>query len=280
MYKSILKRTVSIITIIAVFATMFSLGIAASAETSAGSASITYSFSGTNASDAGYAEGVITLSSSSSGTYELYWADDEKALDDYYSLAALEFNSSGSKSVKMAYHTAIPANATKLIATKSSKKVSEADAVFSIPTEKQLSYDSGELLYTFNSYSDVHIDCDGYYKMPNERLADAFEFGVKKNTDFIVSSGDMVTNAGGPDKEWKVYETILSESGYVNPVWEADGNHDMRCGIQSGLTSFIRATGTDSTKENFDKNKPYYYMIEENTGDLFIFMALESESNP
>ena len=120
MYKSILKRTVSIITIIAVFATMFSLGIAASAETSAGSASITYSFSGTNASDAGYAEGVITLSSSSSGTYELYWADDEKALDDYYSLAALEFNSSGSKSVKMAYHTAKPANATKLIATKSS----------------------------------------------------------------------------------------------------------------------------------------------------------------
>ena len=136
MYKSILKRTVSIITIIAVFATMFSLGIAASAETSASSASITYSFSGTNASDAGYAEGVITLSSSSSGTYELYWADDEKALDDYYSLAALEFNSSGSKSVKMAYHTAIPANATKLIATKSSKKVSEADAVFSIPTER------------------------------------------------------------------------------------------------------------------------------------------------
>ncbi|MBQ1516939.1 MAG: starch-binding protein, partial [Clostridia bacterium] len=279
MYKSILKRTVSIITIIAVFATMFSLGIAASAETSAGSASITYSFSGTNASDAGYAEGVITLSSSSSGTYELYWADDEKALDDYYSLASLEFNSSGSKSVKMAYHTAIPANATKLIATKSSKKVSEADAVFSIPTEKQLSYDSGDLLYTFNSYSDVHIDCDGYYKMPNERLADAFEFGVKKNTDFIVSSGDMVTNAGGPDKEWKVYETILSESGYVNPVWEADGNHDMRCGIQSGLTSFIRATGTDSTKENYDKNLPYYYMFEKNSGDLFIFMALENGSS-
>jgi len=276
MYKKFLKRIVSVITIAAVIASMFGLSIVATAETTA---SITYSFSGTNASDAGYAEGVITVTSSKSGTYKLYWADDQNALDGYYSIASLNFDSSSSKSVKMGYHTAIPANATKIIATTSSKTVAEADAVYSIPTNKQLNSGSGELMYTFNSYSDVHIDSNGYYTKANERLADAFAYGVEKNTNFIVTSGDMVTNANGPDSEWNTYETILSESGYVNPVWESDGNHDMRCGISSGLKSFIRATGTDSTKENYDRNQPYYYMIEENTGDVFIFMALENGSS-
>lgn len=277
MKNKVLKRTVSVFTTLAVMATMLGLGTAASA---AESSSISYNFTGTNAADAGYAEGIITLTSNTAGTYELYWADDEKALDGYYSIASLELNAGDSKSVKMDYHTAIPANATKIIATRDSKTVASADAVYSVPRSKQLSFVSGDLLYSFNSYSDVHIDKNGYYKKANERLAAAFEFGVEKNTNFIVTSGDMVTNASGPDDEWTIYETILSESGYVNPVWETNGNHDMRCGVSSGLSSFIRASGTDSTKENFDKNKPYYYMIEENTGDLFIFMALESESNP
>ena len=277
MKNKVLKRTVSVFTTLAVMATMLGLGTAASA---AESSSISYNFTGTNAADAGYAEGIITLTSNTAGTYELYWADDEKALDGYYSIASLELNAGDSKSVKMDYHTAIPANATKIIATRDSKTVASADAVYSVPRSKQLSFVSGDLLYSFNSYSDVHIDKNGYYKKANERLAAAFEFGVEKNTNFIVTSGDMVTNASGPDDEWTIYETILSESGYVNPVWETNGNHDMRCGVSSGLSSFIRASGTDSTKENFDKNKPYYYMIEENTGDLFIFMALELDKSP
>ncbi len=257
---------------------MFIVVVPASA---AEGSSLSYTFTGSNTADAGYAEGTITFKTASEGTYYLYWADDEKALDGYDSFIKPEKRKAGeSITVNMGYHTAIPADATKIIATKGSKKVADADAVYSVPESKQLKYDSGELLYTFNSYSDVHIDNNGYYKKAEEHLAEAFQFAVEKNTDFIVSSGDMVTNKTGPDSEWAVYEDILKNSNYMNPVWEADGNHDMRCGAETGLASFIRATGTDSTKETIESRKPYYYIIEPKTGDLFIFMALENEDPP
>ncbi len=271
------KRAISFFTTAALMASMVCSGTTANAESGT---FIDYTFTGANASDAGYAEGIILVTADVSGTYDLYWADDEKALDGYYPIASIEVKAGKHQIVQMGDHTAIPANATKIIATKGSKNVSSAKAVYSVPLSKQLSSASGDLLYTFNSYSDVHIDKKGYYKKAEEHLAEAFEFGVLKNTDFIVSSGDMVTNKSGPDDEWTTYEKILSKSNYVNPVWECTGNHDTRCGVESGLKSFVRATGTDSTKANIDKNKPYYYMIEQNTGDLFIFMALENKSNP
>ncbi len=276
MNSKALKRTVSLFTTAAVTMTMLCSGISANA---ASGSSISYTFTGNNASDAGYAEGKITFTSDTSGTYDLYWADDEKILDGYYSIATFKMNAGESKSVKMGYHTAIPANATKIIAVKGTKTVASAKAVYSVPENKQLMSESGDLLYTFNSYSDVHIDNNGYYKKAQEHLAEAFKFGVDKNTDFIVSSGDMVTNAAGPDGEWKAYEKILKNSDYVNPVWESSGNHDTRCGLD-GLNSFRRATGLDSTQATLDSNNPYYYVTEKNTGDVFIFMALESHSNP
>ena len=274
-----LKRRLCVAVSLLIAVSMLS-GIFAVSASAGSASSISYSFSGNNKTDAGYAEGTITLTGGSSGTYKLYWADDEKALDGYYSIDTMKLGAGESRSVKMGYHTAIPARATKIIATKGDKTVAAAEAVYSVPEEKQLKAQSGDLMYTFNSYSDVHIDKRKYYKKSEEHLAEAFKFGVDKNTDFIVSSGDMVTNKSGPDDEWDTYEKILKKSGYVNPVWESNGNHDMRCGVESGIKSFVRATGVDSTKESLDSKKPYYYVVEKNTGDVFIFMALESESNP
>ena len=243
---------------------------------------IDYTFSGKNADDSGYAQGTVTLSSDTDGTYGLYWADNSKAPDGYYEIDELTIADGKSAVFEFGDHTAIPAGATKLIAVsdKSDLSVSGADAVYSIPTNKQLNFGSGELLYTFNSYSDVHIDVGNYYVNAEKNWAQALKFAVDKGTDFIVSSGDMVTNASGPESEWLIYEKVLAESDYVNPVWESDGNHDMRSGVSSGLTSFVRASGTDNTIANYDANKPYYYITEQSTGDIFIFMALESDSNP
>lgn len=243
---------------------------------------ITYTFSGDNAEAAGYAEGTVTLSSDTAGTYYLYWADENKALDGYYEIDTMTLSAGGSDIFKFDYHTAIPANATKIIATtsKSDVTVANAAATYTVPVSKRLSTGSGDLLYTFNSYSDVHIDANGYYIKANERWAQALKYGVDMGTDFIVSSGDMVTNASGPDPEWLTYEEILSQSDYVNPVWESDGNHDMRSGVSTGLKSFVKASGTDSTIANYDANKPYYYVTEKTTGDIFIFMALETDTSP
>ncbi len=258
---------------------------------------ISYEFSGSDASTTGYAEGTVTFTAPSAGTYYLYWADDTKALDGYYEITSMKVNSGESKSYTFGYHTAIPAGATKLIATtsKSNVNVSNAVAVYDIPWTKQLSNRGGNLLYTFNSYSDVHIDTEVYYTNCQKNWKNALKYAADMDTDFIVSSGDAVTNAKGFTEEWDVYEKILAESDYTKPVWETNGNHDMRDesskdgqGVTNGVKTydykgnlaFSKATGTDSTIANLYSNKPYYYVIERNSGDLFIFMALENGHAP
>ena len=245
---------------------------------------IDYSFSGSDAQTAGYAQGTVTLSSDTAGTYYLYWADDNAALGGFYAIDEMSIAKGGSSTFKFDYHTAIPKGATKIIActSKNDLSVKNAAAVYDIPESKRLGMGSGNLLYKFSSYSDVHIDmqAEPYYKNGRKNWAKALKFAVNKGTDFIVSSGDMITNAEGEDAEWDEYERILSESDYVKPVWESDGNHDLRRGSQSGIKAFVRASGTDSTIANYDANKPYYYVTEEKTGDIFIFMALETAYSP
>lgn len=279
---------------------------------------ISYQFTGEEASMAGYAEGSLSLYAKEAGTYYLYWANDTKALDGYYAIGDIDDTTNNDSSTditkKQAYfhdmsagesrtftfedHTAIPAGATKIIATtsKTSLMVCDAEAVFDIPEEKQLQSGAGNLLYTFNSYSDIHIDTEAYYQKSKTNWQKALKFASDKNTDFIVSAGDAVTNSkgdsgsnGGFADEWDTYQKILAASDYCNPVYECDGNHDMRTESKGklgsgdtykGVTAFVQASGTDSTVANVEANKPYYYVIEKTSGDVFIFMALENGSDP
>lgn len=237
---------------------------------------LSYNFSGENSRTAGYAEGEITLIADETNTYYLYWADDEKILDGYYEIAKLELNAGESGSFSFGYHTAIPSGATRVVAFNDPAEsfVSQAVAQYVIPAEKRLEANAGVLKYSFNSYSDVHIDPDGFYKNYEEKWAQALKFATDKKADFIVTSGDMVNN--GTKNEWEIYQRILAQSDYVGPVYESDGNHDVRKSVDEGLKNFVRATGTDNTIENYDANKPYYYVTEKETGDIFIFMALEA----
>ena len=235
---------------------------------------LSYSFSN---SKAGYAEGKLTLTVEASGKYKLYWANDNSKLSGYYPITELSFSDKGSNSFSFGYHTAIPYSATRIIATDSNGKTT---AEFTIPENKRLSYASGSLRYKFNAYSDIHIDCDGYYKKSADRFAKGLQYGVDTGTDFIITSGDSISNTSEASGDWKKYEQILSESNYVNPIWESNGNHDLRNGSEKGKMAYIRASGTDSTIANYDAYKPYYCMTEKKTGDIFIFMALEKESNP
>ena len=191
---------------------------------------IQYEFSGEDAKTPGYAQGKVTFTSKEAGTYYLYWADDARALDGSYEIDTMKLDAGESKSFTFGYHTAIPADATKIIATsdKSKLNVKDAIAVYDIPGNKQLLGGAGDLLYTFNSYSDVHIDTEVYYTNCQKNWKNALKYAKDKDTDFIVSAGDAVTNAKGFAEEWDVYEKILADSDYTNPVWETNGNHDMR----------------------------------------------------
>ena len=254
---------------------------------------IAYEFTGDDAQKAGYAEGTVTFVAKETGTYSLYWSDDTGALEGYYEIAKVDItNDAAGKEILFAPNTAIPADATKLIAVMGTDTtVKEAVAVYDIPVEKQLGYKAEDAIYTFNSYSDIHIDEEKWGEVPaywwefsEQHFAQALDFSAKKDVDFIITSGDQVTNATyrNMENEWKSYQYILSASDYVNPIYEASGNHEIRqAGLEEeGLADFIFATGLDSAKKTIKDMKPYYSITEPNSGDLFIFMALEGGYKP
>ncbi len=245
---------------------------------------ITYTFKGDEKAKSGYAQGKIQLSSLSDGKYYLYWADDDNALKGYYEIAQVDVKN-GKGSFTFGDHTAIPVDATKLIATTSNKNtsVNNAVAVYDIPKAKQQKYNSKDANYTFMNYSDIHIDVanNQYYKYSELHWEKALETAVNKKAEFIITAGDNITNGEGPGKEYDKYQEILGNSDFANPVYEASGNHELRTGERKALLStFVTATGLDGNKATIEKNKPYYSFEEPKTGDLFIVMALEYKYDP
>ena len=274
--------------------------------TSAGSAAITYAFSGSNESDAGFAQGTITVSAGASdgGTYYLYWADSSAVLEGFDPIGSVIVPSAGSASFNMPAYTAIPPKARKLAAFKSSsipsdKRLSKAAAVYELPSDKILGKSDGDLLYSCASYSDFHIcaDKDGSsssYPYDEQHLRYALKTAADRGVDFIVTTGDHVNNQrndqnGGNNnfyaEEWNTYLKILAESEYDNPIYEAIGNHELwNCDTESdyedkdaalGYSYFIRATGLNDVISDLKSGNAYYEMTEPVTGDHFLFMALE-----
>lgn len=256
---------------------------------------IEYEFLGENEDAAGYAQGCITFSGKKPGIYGLYWSDDTGALADYYEITQIEITDEIKVgSITLEENTAIVPGATKVIAVSEEyeeKTVKNAAALYEIPKEKQSKYQNEDALYTFNSYSDIHIDEEKWGEVPaywwmysEQHWADALDYATKMNVDFIISSGDQITNAKQKNtaKEWKAYEYILAASDYVNPIYESSGNHEVRQAgmVEEGLYDFIIATGLDSKSKTIKEEKPYYAITEEKTGDLFIFMALEGGYKP
>ncbi len=249
--------------------------------------SISYSFT---KPDAGFAEGTITLSASN-GTYYLYWADDQKAIEGMDTLGKVTVGS-GKGTLTMPAQTAIPADAENLIAIKSATEptslssctVANSAAVFKIPDSKQIY--SKNHLYSFGAISDPQLANDSYgegrYPYDETHLAAAFETLAKRDVDFTVSSGDTVNDQNGNQTyaaEYKRYQQILADSSYVMPIYEANGNHDVgvvwKGSSKTNYDSFIKGTGLDSEIPTLEASKGYYEITEPFTGDHFLFMALE-----
>lgn len=239
----------------------------------------------------GYAQGVITLKAASDGDYHLYFADDNGALKDYYEIATLSLEKGESGSVTFGAHTALPPGAKYVIASFSAQSenasLSTAQAIFEISEPKRLTVKAEDRRYRFAALSDIHIDeQDGgkntYYTNASQNFAQALDRCSEHAVDFVISAGDQVTNASGTTLEWLEYQRILAESDYQNPIYEAIGNHETRyakyaeCAVSCGLEEFILATGLDGSCDTIQKGKTYFEITQEDTGDHFIFMALEN----
>ena len=190
----------------------------------------------------------------------------------------------------MPAYTAVPADATKVIAVKSSTEpnvstvtVANASAVYNVPASKQLTYGTDKMLYSFASVGDPQLANDDYgsgrYPYDETHLIAALETLADRKVDFTVSSGDTVNDQNGNQTfaaEYKRYQRILADSPYVNPIYESIGNHEVWANPSTiGIPTFIKETGLDSVKSTISAGKPYFEITEPVTGDHFIFMALE-----
>lgn len=254
----------------------------------AADSSLTYTFTGVNADDAGYAQGTISYTAESAGTYYVYWADSVSALPKYFEIASFTLQQGEKGEYTFPAQVAIPADTDYVIVSTSDScdnaTVSEAIAKFEIPDEKKLYDASTDRQYRYAAFSDIHIDMQngksaGFYTNSVAHWEQTLDVCVDREVDFIISAGDQVTNAEGPTLEWLTYQKILAESDYVNPIYESDGNHEPRgsvnkdCDPACGNEEFSLATGLDVDAQSIVDGKDYYEVTEPTTGDHFIFMS-------
>ncbi len=256
---------------------------------------IEYTFCGTHKDDSGYAEGNLSFTAKTSGTYYLYWANEEKALDGFFEIKSASLSNGEKMTVSFDKQTAIPAGAKKIIASTVSScenaTVATAVGVYTLPTKKVFSHSENEKEYSFSALSDIHIDMQGggfdtHYVNSVPHFENALTKCKEHNVDFIVSAGDQITNASGATLEWLTYQQIIADSDYTNPIYESIGNHETRfskytdCSVTCGLEEFMLATGLDKNAENVESGTPYFEYTQESTGDHFIFMTLEFGTDP
>ena len=285
-----MKKIISLVLVVMMLLSVISVSLVTSSA--ADGVTVSYAFSGEEYAKAGFAEGSITVSvtsSSMAGKYYLYWADGTKALEGFRQIGTLNVSANSSEKYKLLDHTAIPPKATKIIAIKSDsvpvdKTVANATAVTNIHSAKINR--NTEPLYTFGAFSDPQIANDSYggpkYPYDEEHWAKALENFDKRGVEFLVSSGDIVNDQNGGvtyAAEYQAYQRILANSPFANPVWECNGNHDVHVNWKSGKavnnTPFVRGTGINSDADSIKANKAYFEMTEPKTGDHFIFLAQE-----
>ena len=249
---------------------------------------LTYEFTGTTAEDAGYAEGTLTFNAASTAEYYIYWGDEEKALPQYFEITSFTAQKGTTVTYDFPPQVAIPADAQCVFVSKASScenaKVSENIAKFDIPDSKKLVDSSTERQYRYAALSDIHIDMQhgtsaGYYTDSVEHFKQTLDVCVDRDVDFVISAGDQVTNAYGATLEWLTYQQTIADSDYVNPIYEADGNHEPRgsynsnCDDACSNEEYALATGLDKDAQAVVDGKNYYEITEPNTGDHFIFMG-------
>lgn len=286
--KSRARMLLSVILVITMLMSVAALGI--SAVSAANGPELTYDFKYANA---GYAEGRITLSANSSadyGTYYLYWANGTKALEGYAPIKSVTL-SAAHAFAELGEFTAIPADATKVIAIKSNsapatKTVAASAAVYDIPASKQFAAKSSEKQYDFEALSDIHIQHDdSYWVHSKTHWANALEVAADRDVEFVAVCGDQVNGYGysNMEKEWPQYLQIIADSSFVNPVFETNGNHELKGnGDKQAQTQDhnIYKIGSGLNVETGAMQSNTYYEMTAPSGDHFIFMTLEKSGSP
>lgn len=246
---------------------------------------MTYTFEGSHAEVAGYAEGTIILtptetSALSEGYYLLYFADNKGLLAGYGEFASVPITGEAvAYTVKNG--TLLPPEATKLAVFESTARFLDQQpdydtraGVIKLPREKRLKLN--DPAYTFGAISDVHMNYEAHNRGAYQKWEAALNFFAAEGMDDVIVAGDMTGDEfeGTLDAQYKTYLEIIDKSAYpLEHIFECIGNHG---NTEVGREQFVQYTSGKGEVHPFE-GSPWFYVLRENEtrDNLFIFMAQE-----
>ncbi len=234
--------------------------------------------------NAGSADALIKITTTTDGEYKLYWADEnfdkltfslgEKELE--YSEFAVINTYFGEGSIDLPDYTAIPDDAASILVTLNGETLE----IFDIPYEKRA--DRGEPVYSFGSISDLHFN-----RYETENGSDVAQSSFRTSLDFFEAAGvSLVAMPGdistdGEKEAFEAFNSISSE--YSFPVYTVTGNHDVRGKFTKENWREYMNVGAyeDIPAENIaavsDNGLDFVYR-EPLSGDIFIFLHQTSNN--
>lgn len=234
--------------------------------------SVTYSFTNNNA---GYADGVITVTSNADTKFELYWGNSngEKLQKDgvyYSSLGTITtVNGTGTYDIISPY-TAIPEGAAKLLVYNGA----ENEYAYSIPQNKLFS--KGTKKYSFGIMSDIHYN--RYDASGGDDALSAFNKALTfmektAKVSFVAGLGDLSDRS--EDDSFQKYSNELAKHNLT--MYTCMGNHDVY--NQEGWKKYINKgiNGKNAKSKGIlnvaDNGLDFVYQNPASKDDVFIFLS-------
>lgn len=234
--------------------------------------------------DAGSADAVITVRTTTDGEYLLYWADEsfekltfssgEEELE--YSEFASITTYFGEGSIDLPDYTAIPEGAANILVTLNGKTLE----IFDIPASKRA--DRGEKTYSFGSISDLHFnryELEGGKDVAESTFARSLSFFDNAGVSLVAMPGDISTD--GEKEAFIAFNSIASD--YDFPVYTTTGNHDLHAKYEkeNWLTYMNNGVYGEEKAEgiiNVAENGLDFVYEEATSGDIFIFLNQTSNN--
>lgn len=191
----------------------------------------------------------LTVNSSNTGKYDIYWANDNDKLPDYDKITTIDANDTNVKSYKVAALNAIPQDATKIVAIKDDS----IKADYKIDSTKLINSDKK---FSLGALSDIHLDGDGDDSANSkEDLKNELNYFKAKNVKFVANSGDITRDGRKEDLESVV--KIINSSGLT--VYTARGNHDTKNAC-SDISEWLKIEPNGTIFEKVVDNEVFIFL--------------------
>ena len=234
--------------------------------------------------EAGNADALISITTTTDGEYKLYWADESfrkltYTLGDteiaYSEFAAIK-TYFGTGSYDLPDYTSIPDGAANILVTLNDETLE----IFDIPEAKRA--DRGEAIYTFGSISDLHFnryELDGGADVAESTFARALTFFDNADVSLVAMPGDISTN--GEKEAFEAFNRISSQ--YDFPVYTTTGNHDLYAEYKKENWTGLMNPGAYSENKdpaviNVAENGMDFVYEDAASGDIFIFLNQTSNN--